>query len=71
MTLILKASSNYPSYLHPLIGELEKKSRYHPVFVHEFAPLDRKDRYVYNYEEFGKGYPNEMCAKSFGGGIGN
>ncbi len=62
----------YPVFLGPLIEALKDKECYDPVFVRDYAPIDRRERYSY-IRQLEKGLPVKsiMVTKAFGSNIGN
>ena len=43
---VMSVTNDYPIVLKPLVEELEGKGNYEPIFVRDFAPTDRRDRYT-------------------------
>ena len=43
---VINAKDDHPILLNGIIGKLQKKGNYEPVFVRDFAPVDRHKRYM-------------------------
>lgn len=69
---IIHAKNDHPILLNGIVGELQKRGNYEPVFVRDFAPTDRRKRYTY-IKQLEKGLPMRciMVTKTFGSSIGN
>jgi hypothetical protein len=69
---VLEVTNDFPIVLKPLVEALRCNQVYEPVFVREFAPVDRRDRYTY-IRLLERGLPMKcvLCTKSFGASIGN
>lgn len=63
---------DHPILLNGIVDEIQTKDSYKPIFVNDFAPVDRCKRYTY-IKELKKGLPIRciMLTKSFGSNIGN
>ena len=70
--LLSNKMDDHPILLNGIVDELQKKGNYEPIFVRDFAPIDRQKRYMY-IKQLEKGLPVRcvMVTKSFGSSIGN
>ena len=44
---IIHAKDDHPMLLNEIVGELQKRGNYEPVFVRDFAPVDQHKWYMY------------------------
>ena len=70
--IVIHAKDDHHMLLNGIVGELRKRGNYEPVFVRDFAPIDRRKRYMY-IKQLEKGLPTKcvMVTKTFGSSIGN
>lgn len=69
---VLKVSNTSSSRLSSLIDELSAKGNYKYLFVGDYTPLKRIDRFYYIRQlENGLPFPAVLCTYSIGGSIGN
>lgn len=69
---VLGINIDYVAVLASLVKELESKDAYEPVFVRDFAPVDRRERFAYVRNlETGLPFKCILATKSFGSNIGN
>ena len=69
---VLEVTNDSPVVLKSLTEALQSKQVYEPIFIRDFAPVDRRDRYTY-VRLLERGLPVKcvLCTKSFGASIGN
>ena len=69
---VLTVSDSSSSQLISLINELSAKDNYEYLFVRDFTPPKRMDRFYYIRQlENGLPFPAVLCTYSLGGSIGN
>ena len=69
---VLKTVSSTPSQLSDLHDELSAKLNYEYLFVRDFTPPKRLDRFYYiRLLERGLPFPAVLCTYSVGGSVGN
>ncbi len=68
---VLDVTNDSPVVLKSLTEALQSKQVYEPIFIRDFAPVDRRDRYTYvRLLETGLPVKCVLCTKSFGASIG-
>ena len=69
---VLNKVSSVPSQLNGLVDELSTKLNYEYLFVQDFTPTKRLDRFYYiRLLEKGIPFPAILCTYSVGGSVGN